>query len=229
MTPAERIVFALDVPDLVTALPYIELLKPHVGAFKVGLELFMGEGPDILEYFKGSKVVLDLKLKDIPETVERAVAVALKYPSVSYLTLHVQQRETIERVMKKTEGTHITPLFVTVLTSMGSGDTLDLYGSDIDTREHVKYLARFAYGVGARGFVCSAQEISTIREYTGDDVFLMVPGIRPAGSDVGDQKRVGTPKQAVQDGANLIVVGRPIRDAASPVEAAKAIAQEIAS
>lgn len=219
----QRIVFALD------ANPYesqrlIDILEPHVGLFKFGLELFIDSASTKLP--KTSKpIVLDLKLHDIPETVERAVAAAARL-GARYATLHVQQRSTLERAAKKAEEVGIKLLAVTVLTSMNEKDCDDLRYSTTSPGDRVRYLARFARGCGITGFVCSPQDVGQLRLDIPDG-FFMVPGVRPTGADLGDQKRVGTPAQTVKDGADLIVVGRPIRDAADPVAAAQAIAAEI--
>lgn len=220
---SSRIAFALDVPNLGVAQELVNRLSPHVGAFKVGLELFIAAG-DLPK--TDVPIILDLKLHDIPETVERAVK-AGGDRGVKYMTLHVQQAQTIEKAVKAAGPYGILLLGVTVLTSMTDQDCDDLrYTTGVLQR--APYLVRMGYDYGLRGFVCSPQEVGHLRALF-PSVFFLVPGVRPAGADLGDQKRVGTPKQAVQDGANLIVVGRPIRDAADPVAAAIAINQEVDS
>lgn len=217
-----KIAFALDVPSLGIANEYVARLNPYVGAFKVGLELFIAGGgiPKT-----SVPVILDLKLHDIPETVARAVKAGGDL-GIKYMTLHIQQRETLEKAVKAAEPYGITLLGVTVLTSMSDKDCDDMRYSVTSPSQRVPYITRFGYDCGLRGFVCSPQEI----QYLGGlfpTSFFLVPGVRPAGADHGDQQRVGTPKQAVQDGASLIVIGRPIRDAADPIAAAQAINQEI--
>lgn len=219
------ICFALDVPSLDAAQVYVDMLEDHVGAFKVGLELFIAEGK--LPRTE-TPIVLDMKLHDIPETVERAVRSAGQR-GVRYLTMHVQQKEGIQKAVAAAARYNIELLGVTLLTSMDSSDMEDLRLEGHTMPGHrVKHLAKFAYGHGLRGFVCSPQEVGALRQEL-PDAFFLVPGIRPAGARTGDQKRVGTPQQAVRDGANLIVVGRPIRDSSDPVEAAKAILAEVKS
>lgn len=223
------ICFALDMSSHKRAQEFADRLEPHVGAFKIGLELFVASG-SLVE--TSLPIVLDLKLHDIPETVARAIK-AGGDGGVRFMTMHIQQRATLEAALKAAEPYDLTLLGVTVLTSMAAEDCRDLmlHSSDEDPSDtspgtRAGSLAKFAYGLGLRGFVCSPQEVKALKKECPEASFL-VPGVRPAGSATGDQKRVGTPAQAVRDGANLIVVGRPIRDAADPVEAAKAILHEI--
>ncbi len=232
MNAKDRIIFALDVPSVADAERCIGLLEDHVGVFKVGLELFMQAGPAILKSIK-RPVMLDLKLHDIPETVERAVVRAGEL-GVQFVTLHVQQRETIVRAARVAEDSKVQLLGVTVLTSIGERDLMDLNlpcqcdPTYFDPAERVMMLAKFASGCGLTGFVCSPKEVKMLRTALPKAV-LVIPGIRPAGAAAGDQKRTGTPAEAVKDGADYLVVGRPIRDAPDPVAAAKAIAAEIAT
>lgn len=230
MRPTDRIIFALDVPNIIEAKGFIDDLggpglpsDGHVGAFKVGLELFMGAGPAVMRIIK-QPVMLDLKLHDIPETVERAVQRAGDL-GVNFLTLHVQQRETMRRAVKAAEKGGVQLLGVTVLTSMTDTDLAD-FCVEGDTLKAVLSRAKLAWDEGVTGFVTSPREVGILRQ-TYPNAVLVTPGIRPAGSASGDQKRTGTPSQAVQDGADYLVVGRPIRDAADPIAAATAIAQEI--
>ncbi len=227
--------FALDFPSLAVATNFVKKddLYTHLGAVKVGLELFISSGPRALEEFGlngGMDVVLDLKLHDIPETVGRAVTAGGNL-GAKYMTLHVQQRAALEAAVRAAEPFGITLLGVTVLTSMASDDMSDL-GLKTDLGDGVSSvlframtLVKFAHECGLRGFVCSPVEVKALRELAPDSFFL-VPGVRPAGSDAGDQKRLGTPGQAVKDGASMIVVGRPIRDAKDPVQAAKDVLAE---
>jgi len=225
----KRILFALDVPTVATATALVDKLHDHVGGFKVGLELFVAAGPGILGTFDRSiPVMLDLKLHDIPETVERAVQRAGDL-GVKFLTIHVQQRETMRRAVAAAEPFGLQILVVTVLTSMTERDGVDLRfnASTVNPLSRVVYLAKLAAEEGVSGFVASPQEVGMIRSNHPTSV-IVVPGIRPAGAAGGDdQKRTGTPLAAVRAGASYIVVGRPIRDAADPVAAAKAIADDI--
>lgn len=220
---SSRIAFALDVPNLGVAQELVDRLSPYVGAFKVGLELFIGS-----RALPKTEVplILDLKLHDIPETVERAVKAGGDL-GAKFMTLHIQQKETLEKAVRAAEPFGITLLGVTVLTSMTDQDC-DQLRYTTGAAQRATYLVRFGFDYGLRGFVCSPQEICYLAPLFSS-AFFLVPGVRPAGADLGDQQRVGTPKQAVQDGASLIVVGRPIRDAADPVAAAIAINQEVDS
>ncbi len=204
------LILALDVPSKKEAWKLAASVGPYVGLFKVGLELFMAEGMALVEELGPSRVMLDLKLHDIPETVERAALLAVGR-GVRYLTIHAQQRETLTRVAKATQGTGTIPLVVTVLTSMTGQDMVDV-GLRGPISQEVENRASLAALCGIEGFVCSAAEVSKLRKAMPHAV-LVVPGIRPAGADAGDQKRVGTPYQTMADGASHIVVGRPIRDA----------------
>lgn len=226
MAPHERIIFALDVPNYDEAEKFIWMLDGKVGAFKIGLELYTATGPGVLKAIMGQFVMLDLKLHDIPETVERAVGRAGDL-GVKFLTLHVQQRETMRRAVKEAEKTGLQLLGVTVLTSMTDTDLKD-FCVEGDTLNAVITRAKLAHEEGISGFVTSPREVSILRRNYPSAV-LVTPGIRPTGSasEEDDQKRIGTPAQAVADGADYIVVGRPIRDADNPVAIAGIIAAEI--
>jgi len=204
------------------AVSWIKMLEPYVGAFKIGLELFIRTGAG---YGRSLPFVLDLKLHDIPETVANAVKAGGDL-GAKYMTIHIQQRKTIEKAMYAAEEFGITLLGVSVLTSMDAQDCKDLCFPESTPERRVHDLVSFAEAAGLRGFVCSPQEVRMVRNLAKTS-FLLVPGIRPAGAEANDQKRTGTPSQAVQDGANLIVVGRPIRDAVLPLKAAQAILAEI--
>lgn len=216
-----RICFALDGMSGARAKGFVEVLEPHVAAFKVGLELFIRSGglPKTLK-----PIVLDLKLHDIPETVAGAVRAGGDL-GASFMTLHVQQRATLEAAMKEAEKFGIQLLAVTVLTSMQGTDLIDLGSMQLDVGAKVRNLANMAASCGINGFVCSPNEVARLKKDM-PDCFFLVPGIRPSGSELNDQVRVGTPKKAIDDGANFIVVGRPIRDASDPVETAIAINKE---
>lgn len=224
MMAHERIIFALDVPRESEARRFIRELGGHVGCFKVGLELFIGEGPGIIAATTPHPVMLDLKLHDIPETVERAVQRAGEL-GVKFLTLHVQQRETMRRAAKVAGQVGVQLLGVTVLTSMTDTDLRD-FCIEGDTLSSVLTRAKLAWEEGVTGFVTSPREVGMLRATYPKSV-LVTPGIRPAGSTSNDQKRTGTPAQAVADGADYIVVGRPIRDAENPAGVADGIAAEI--
>jgi len=229
--PKRRIAFALDYPTLAEARAGAALVKDEIGVIKVGLELFTKEGPSAVHLGEelGLDVFLDLKLHDIPETVERAVASVAKL-GAKYLTVHAAGGEAmlaraVERAKK--DGDDLTILAVTWLTSLDAND-LAAQAIPGTPAEHALRLAKLAWKAGVRGFVCSAAEVATLRKELGPEAILVTPGIRPAGASAGDQKRTATPRGAIENGASLLVVGRPIRDAADPKAAARAIADEIA-
>jgi orotidine-5'-phosphate decarboxylase len=197
---------------------------------KVGLELFVAEGPRAVAIGDevGLPVFLDLKLHDIPETVERAVAHASAL-GVRMLTVHASGgsamlRRAAERAHR--EGTGLEIAAVTVLTSLDSRD-LATIGVPKGLPGHVQRLARVALGEGVRAFVCSPHEAALLRETLGPEAILITPGVRPGGAPKDDQKRAMTAAEAVRAGARWVVVGRPIRDAGDPQAAARAIAREI--
>lgn len=226
-----RLVFPLDYPTLEEARPGAESVAEHVGVLKIGLELFVKEGPRALELGRqlGCEVFLDLKLHDIPATVERAVASAISL-GVRYLTLHASGGPKMlelaaDRVER--ERAQLALLAVTVLTSLDESD-LVATGVSSPPNEQALRLAVLAQRSGIRGLVSSVAEVSMLRQNLGPEMILVTPGIRPAGAGSQDQKRVGTPAQAMAAGSSLLVVGRPIRDAADPRAAAEAIRREIA-
>lgn len=230
--PRHRLAFPLDYPTLDEARRGAGLVVASVGVLKVGLELFVREGPPAarLGAELGASVFLDLKLHDIPETVERAVASATEL-GVQYLTVHATGGpKMLERAVARAdrERTGLELLAVTVLTSLDESD-LKAIGCPDGPGPQALRLAKLAVSAGIPGLVCSSAEVGTLRRELGPKVTLVTPGIRPAGEGkADDQKRVGTPASAIRDGSSLLVVGRPIRDAKDPALAAKAILDEIA-
>jgi orotidine-5'-phosphate decarboxylase len=243
--PDSRVVFALDFPSVDRARTAALALGDAVGMLKVGLELFVQAGPPAvaLGAEAGRPVFLDLKLHDIPETVERAVARASSL-GARMLTVHAaggpaMLRRAVERAAKEGHGLEIVA--VTVLTSFDPRD-LDATGVPGDVGAQVERLARLAWNEGVRAFVCSPHEAARVRRTLGPSVTIVTPGVRPAAppgfdhaaaraADVpsaggDDQKRTMTAGEAIAAGADWVVVGRPIRDAADPAGAARAIAQE---
>ena len=225
-SPRDRIIFPLDVPTKDEALEYVKLLKDSVGVFKVGLELFVAEGPAIVKTIKAEapdcKIFLDLKLHDIPETVRRAMKSAASL-GADFVTVHCDNRALLSAV-KEAASDGCTVLGVTVLTSLTEEN---LKGQS--PGEVVLERAELAKEAGLGGIVCSGQEVKGVKEKFGNDLIAVTPGIRLKDNTVkaDDQKRVVTPYDAIRDGADFIVVGRPIRDAKDPVGAAAAIAEEI--
>jgi orotidine-5'-phosphate decarboxylase len=227
----DKLAFALDFATLAEAEQGAARVVDAVGVLKVGLELFVSEGPRAVELGRklGCEIFLDLKLHDIPETVERAVASAAAH-GVRYLTLHASGGPKMLAAAARRadrENTGLTLLAITVLTSLDATD-LDAVGVNASPAEHALRLARLAHGQGIPGMVCSALEVGALREALGPKAVLVTPGIRPQRQDgADDQKRTGTPSSAIRAGSSLLVVGRPIRDASDPAAAARAISDEI--
>jgi orotidine-5'-phosphate decarboxylase len=226
----DHLCFALDYPTLREAHAGAERVAAHVGVFKVGLELFMSSGKEAVSVVQtlGRRVFLDLKLHDIPETVERAVAVAADL-QVDYLTVHAaggaRMLEASARRLSQ-ENSKLKLLAVTVLTSLSEAEARALgFGEAVAAR--ARRFARLAVDSGLRGVVCSVEEAAALRAEFGDELFLVTPGIRTAADEHGDQTRVGTPSAAIRCGADLLVVGRPIRDARDPLIAAAHFENEI--
>lgn len=222
------IIAALDVPTANEALTLAKAIAPAVGAFKIGKELFVAEGPDIVRRVRdtGAAVFLDLKFHDIPNTVAKAVTSAAQQ-DVQMLTVHASGGTAMLRAAQEAAGDN-GPLVlgVTVLTSMDQQDLTEL-GIQKTPAEQVHHLAKLATAAGLCGLVCSPQEIAPLREMLPAEVQLVIPGIRPAGSASGDQKRVMTPADAITAGADWLVIGRPIYAAGNPREAAEAIRESL--
>ena len=218
------IAVALDAPDAETAARWARAVTPHVSVVKVGLELFCRTGPSIVDSVRGAsgaELFLDLKLHDIPNTVAGAVrSVARLKPR--YLTVHASGgADMVRAAVDASDG--VTIAAVTVLTSM-SDEVLEAVGLAGPPLDAVRRLAALAVGAGAGALVCSPHEVSVVRAEVGPDVVLITPGVRPAGADAQDQARIATPEQALSDGADLLVIGRPITGAADPGAAAAKIA-----
>lgn len=227
--PNERLIFALDVPTLNEARSLVETLYADVGVFKIGLELFTAAGPEALAlaHKRGRKTFLDLKLHDIPATMERAVTAAVKL-GASFLTVHAAAGpEALEAAARAASGSRLRLLAVTLLTSADDA-LLDTLGLEGPVQSAVVRLAQIAIRNGIPGLICAPSDCETLRLELGSEPLLITPGVRLAGTDRQDQKRVGTPGSALAAGADLLVVGRPIRDAKEPRAAAQAIVQEIA-
>jgi orotidine-5'-phosphate decarboxylase len=231
LSPQDRLIVALDFPDAAAALALTDRLGPAIRWVKVGLELFIAEGPGIVSTLaaRGLNVFLDLKLHDIPNTVAGAVRTASS-AGASLLTLHASGGPAmLQAAASAAAGLSNPPqlLAVTVLTSMDTTQ-LNAVGVSGAPADQVARLAAMAWNSGIQGFVCSAEEITSTRA-AFPDATLVIPGIRPAGAAIGDQKRVATPASAIAAGASFLVVGRPITQAPDPAEATTAILDEIAS
>ena len=226
-----RLIVALDLPSAEPALALADRLRGHVRWFKVGLELYCAEGPRLVRELRsrGFSVFLDLKLHDIPNTVAAAVRSAAA-TGAELLTLHAAGGPAMLGAAAEAAASLPIPprlLAVTVLTSMDAAQ-LSATGIDEPPAVQVQRLAALAAGSGITGLVASAEEVATLRGlYPG--TILVIPGIRPAGAAIGDQKRVATPAAALAAGASYLVIGRPITQAPDPVEATRNIVAEMAS
>lgn len=228
LVPARsRITFPLDVSDLSEATRWVELLSPHVGIFKVGLELFTAVGPRSIQMVKerGAKVFLDLKLHDIPNTMAHAAASAAQL-EVDYLTVHAMAGpEALERVREATEKSAMRVLAVAVLTS-SSAETLARVGFGKSPQDLTQNLVSLTRDCGLSGIVCAPTEVRAVKT-TWPECFAVTPGIRSSDAPPDDQKLVLSAFDAISEGADLLVVGRPIRNAQDPTRQAGLIKQDI--
>lgn len=222
-----EIIVALDEPSLDEARRLMDRLAGRARFYKVGLQLFSAAGPAAVEAVKqhGARVFLDLKLHDIPNTVAAAVRSAREL-GVDLCTIHLSGGPEMCAAAVAETGDRMTVLGVTVLTS-SSQETLEACGVYGSVGEQVVRLAKMGYAAGVRGFVASALELPLLRAELGKEPLLVIPGVRPAGSDAGDQKRTATPVEVVRGGATHLVVGRPISRADHPGAAFDRIASEI--
>jgi orotidine-5'-phosphate decarboxylase len=226
-----RLIFALDVASTTEAIELVDQLKDEVGMFKVGKQLFLHAGPEIIRQIKerGGDVFLDLKFHDIPRTVAKAGAEATRL-GVRMFDVHASgsvamMRQTIAEVNKVSRTEHLVRpklLAVTVLTSLNQDD-LKRVGFRSGVENQVVRLAKLAREAGMDGVVASPQEVARIRKECGRRFLIVTPGIRPPKGSLDDQKRVLTPEEAIRAGANYLVVGSPIRNAADPAAAARNI------
>jgi len=230
ITAAERILCAIDTPDLSEALALADVLSGAVGGVKLGKEFFTAQGPDGVRRIAqtGHKIFLDLKFHDIPNTVAGAVAAATALDCFM-LTIHASGGAAMIRAAADARGTSGPRIVaVTVLTSLGDDD-LATVGQTGPAAEQVVRLGCLAHASGADGLVASPREVAALRAALGPDCLLVVPGVRPAWASTDDQVRVMTPADAVKAGADYLVIGRPITRAKNPREAAERIAAEIAA
>lgn len=230
----DRLIVALDVPDARGAEKLMDRLSGTVKVFKVGKELFTAEGPAIVRAVqsRGYKVFLDLKYHDIPNTVAGACEAAAKL-GVYMMNVHASGGSAMmskaAEALRKVSGNGPKPILlgVTVLTSLSDADLKEI-GYSGSARSQVEHLADLARRSGLDGVVASPLEIQAVRQKCGKDFVIVTPGVRPTWADAGDQKRVLTPAEAIQAGADYIVIGRPITQADDPSEAARRILREIA-
>ncbi len=227
--PRQRLIVALDVSTAAAAQKIVAAVGDSARTYKVGMQLYTAEGPQVVRDLvsSGRRVFLDLKYHDIPNTVGAAVSEAADL-GVSMLTVHAagsgkMLRAAVDAARARPE---LMVLAVTVLTSLDAND-LDKIGIRGTVEDTVVRLATIALASGCQGVVASAREASTLRAELGNDFAIVTPGVRPAGSSVGDQVRVVTPAEAIASGASHIVVGRPITEAADPAAEARAILGQI--
>ena len=225
--PAGKIIVALDVPTRPEALRLVEQLSAQISIFKVGLQLFTAAGPDLVRAIlgTGARVFLDLKLHDIPNTVARAVEAANEL-GVHMLTLHLSGGRAMMEAAVAARNDSLLLLGVTVLTSMDQA-ALRETGVETELSQHVLKLAHLGVESGVTGLVASPHEVKVLRDKLAAQIKLVVPGLRPAGTEAADQKRVMTPADALQAGADYLVIGRPITGHRDPVEAVTRICDEL--
>jgi orotidine-5'-phosphate decarboxylase len=229
LAPRDRLIVALDVSDVMEAERLVARIGDAASFYKIGMELaYGGEGLGLVRRLSaaGLRIFLDLKLHDIPNTVERGVAQAARL-GATFLTVHGYP-QTMAAAVAGAKGSGLRLLAVTVLTSCDDSDLLEA-GYRFGVVEMVRRRAEQAQTLGVDGLVASASEAAGVREAVGRRMVLVTPGIRPAGAAVGDQKRVATPASAISAGADYLVVGRPVTEAADPRAAAQAIVTEIAA
>ena len=236
MNPQERLIVALDVDSIEKAVHLTKLLSPHVGAFKVGMQLYNSVGPEIIYTLKklGANIFVDLKLHDIPNTVAQASRVLTSH-GVDILNVHAAGGK--EMMQSAAQAVHKEALdkglprplviAVTILTSINLQVFQEEIGFAGEIEDKVVAWAKLAQAAGLDGVVASPQEIKAIRTACGPEFVIITPGIRPSGGAVHDQKRVTTPREALAAGATYIVVGRPITASTDPVEAAISIVSEM--
>ncbi len=228
LDPRDRLIVALDAPDPAEAERLVAELGDSVTFYKIGMELAYGGGLGLASKFAaaGKKVFVDLKLHDIPNTVERATAQIARLGAY-FLTIHAYP-QTMRAAAAGARGSGLKLLAVTVLTSSDDVDLAEA-GYALGVKALVARRAEQARAAGVDGLVASASEASMLRAAVGDSLLLVTPGIRPAGAAAGDQKRVATPAAAIADGADYLVVGRPVTQAPDPRAAAQQIVAEIAA
>lgn len=224
----DRVIVALDVPDVATARGIVETLGESATFYKIGYELAFVGGVDLAKALarEGKRVFLDLKLHDIPNTIEKGVG-QIAAMGMTFLTVHAYP-QTLAAAAKGAAGSSLGVLGVSVMTSMDDAD-LARAGYGLGVQDLVMRRAKQAYEAGVKGLICSAVDLANVRATVGAGLTLVTPGIRPAGSAVGDQKRVMTPGEAMRAGADHLVIGRPITGAADPKAAMAAILQEISA
>jgi len=227
IAPRDRLIVALDLPGVVAAEAMIDRLGDSVTFYKIGYQLAFAGGLPLVRQLAdaGKKVFIDLKLHDIGNTVARGVE-SVAALGATFLTVHAYP-QTMKAAVEGRAGSNLKILAVTVLTSYDDGD-LHAAGYRLGVSDMVAARAQQAQVLGIDGLVCSPEEVASLRKIVGHQISLVTPGIRPAGAASGDQKRIMTPARAIAAGADYLVVGRPVMEAADPKAAAEAIQAEIA-
>ena len=229
--PSSQIIVPLDVPDLEQAIALVKQL-PEVSFWKVGLELFVATGADVIKFLQdqGKRIFLDLKFHDIPNTVKGATRSALQY-QVDLLTIHATAgREALtaaKQVMIESGQEFPKLIAITLLTSINSRQLAFDLKIPLELPEYTLNNALLAQECGLDGAVCSPQEVAKLKQVCGDNFLLVCPGVRPQWAQTGDQQRIMTPKQALAQGADFLVIGRPITEAENPSQAWARICQEL--
>jgi orotidine-5'-phosphate decarboxylase len=236
MSASEKLILALDVSEHDYALEIVDKFNDYIGIFKVGLELYVSCGPKIIEdiHKKGKKVFLDLKYHDIPNTVSKAAIAATKL-GVSMLNLHTSGglemmkrcRDNVVELCLRENIDRPKILGVTVLTSLSREILRDELGIQYGLRTHVRHLAALALKAGLDGVIASAREVELVRNHCGKGFLIVTPGIRPSWTPPDDQKRTMTPKEAIREGADYLVIGRAIMNQPDPLKAVELITLEI--
>src|SRR6267154_6874590 len=223
----ERLIVALDVSSAGEAQKLVSHIGDAAGIYKVGLQLFIAEGPGIVRDLvsSGRRVFLDLKLHDIPTTVALAVKSAAEL-GAHMLTVHASGGETMLRAATEAAAGRLNILAVTVLTSLDDANMQEI-GVSGRVSDQVLRMSALAQSAGCQGIVTSPREASIVRRALGEGFAIVTPGVRPAGAEINDQQRIATPAQAISNGASHIVVGRPITHAPDPAKAAAAIISEM--
>jgi orotidine-5'-phosphate decarboxylase len=231
LSPKDRLAVALDVPDATIAFGMVDRLEGTCRWLKIGMELYYAAGNSLVEALRGRgfSIFLDLKLHDIPNTVAGAVRSAT-VAGAELLTVHASGGGVMLQAAAEAAQAPDSPrlIAVTVLTSMDAAELASV-GVSASPVEQALRLARLAKESGIDGMVCSAEEVSSLRQEIGPEAFLVIPGIRPAGASKDDQQRIATPGDAISRGASMLVVGRPITLASNPADAARAVLAEIAA
>ena len=225
-TAIDRLILALDVPTVIDARDIVTKTKDFVGVYKIGLQLLFAGGQDFAKELiaEGHKVFLDVKLLDIDNTIEKAVENIAKI-GVTFATIHAYPRN-MQAATNALKNSNLCLLGVTVLTSMDDSDLLATgYAENVESL--VKMRCMEAKNIGIGGIVCSPNEVNSLRNIVGPDLIMVTPGIRPSDADTGDQKRIATPRDAIQAGSDYLVVGRPITASVNMQDETEKIVEEI--